>query len=119
MNRCLRTSPSTSPASSARPATASSRRWSRVNDGFSVRAASCSYSSIVIGSADPANGSTSLIGYPGIGLRVREVREEIDGDEHHAEEQHRALDRGKVATRDGIHDIASQARPAEDRFREN
>ena len=61
----------------------------------------------------------SLIGHSRIRLRVREIGEQVHEHEHHAEEEHRALDRRKVAPRDRVDDVAAEARPAEDRLGED
>src|SRR5258708_5303711 len=56
----------------------------------------------------------SSVAHSRIGLRIGDIRKKIHEHEHGAQEEDGALNRRQVAARDGVHHVASNARPGED-----
>src|SRR5688572_11485718 len=61
----------------------------------------------------------STVRHAGIRFRVGDVRQQVHDDEDAGQEQHGALNRRKVTTRDGVHDVPPESRPREYRLGED
>src|SRR5688572_14695704 len=111
--------PRTSPASSASPAAASIKRSLSEIFGFSVRAAACSYSSSVISDSFGSSSCSSVVRHAWIGLRVRQICQEIHENKDCRQKEDGSLDRRKITACDRVHHISPDPRPGEHGLGEN